>query len=305
MAGWLLLKTVPIIILGVILAEFIVSLGWVDRLSFLARPITRFSHLQDECGIIFLSAFASPTSANSMLANYYNKGVIEKKELFLAAMINTFPAILMHWRSMLPILLPLLGLAGLLYFLILVLVALVKTSLLMIVARLILKKRAASKTSIEKKKILPLKEAFCTALKNSNYTIKRIIMVIIPTLILSCLLIELGVFERLSHLLKGVILYFPIPSEGLGIVAAFLAHSNAAYTVAGSLLSAGELTQKGVVLSLLIGSVLSSVVMVFQYIMPYYIGIFGPKIGLQLVGISEIIRNGITIIFIFGLAIFW
>lgn len=62
--------TVPFIILGVVIAEFIVAMKLMDKFVFLARPITNFSHLREECGVSFITAFVSPLSANSMLAAF-------------------------------------------------------------------------------------------------------------------------------------------------------------------------------------------------------------------------------------------
>lgn len=307
-SGKLLLRTLPVIILGVILGEFLTSLKLVEKLSFLAKPITNFSHLRHECGITFITAFASPTAANSMLARYYDRGLIKKKELFLASMLNSFPAIVMHWKYMLPVLLPLLGRVGLLYFSLLVLVGLVQTGLLMIVSRLILKGGSEQEIAIALENDVSrpsLKEALKLSLKSSRNTIKKIVKVIIPSQIVTCILIELGVFEKIASSLSGITSYFPIPPEGLGIVAAQLGHSNAAYAVASGLLSSGEISEKGVVLSLLAGDVLSAIVVMFRYLMPYYVGIFGLRTGLELMCISVTIRNGIVVVFILVLALFW
>ncbi|HID93572.1 MAG TPA: nucleoside recognition protein, partial [bacterium (Candidatus Stahlbacteria)] len=84
--------SVPFMIAGVILAELIVALKFVDKIAFITKPITNFAHLSDECGTSFIAAFVSPASANSMLASFYNDGLIEKKELFIAAMMNSFPS---------------------------------------------------------------------------------------------------------------------------------------------------------------------------------------------------------------------
>ena len=110
--------TVPFMVFGVILAELIVALKFVDKIAVIARPLTNFAHLSDECGTgtSFIAAFVSPTSANSMLAAFYNDKIIKKKELFIASMMTSFPAIVMHWRPMLPILIPLLGVTGIIYY---------------------------------------------------------------------------------------------------------------------------------------------------------------------------------------------
>jgi len=81
-----LAKTIPFMVIGVIFAELIIALKVVDKIAFVARPITNFAHLRDECGASFLTAFASATSANAMLAAFYKDGLIEKRELFIASM---------------------------------------------------------------------------------------------------------------------------------------------------------------------------------------------------------------------------
>jgi len=103
-----LLKTGPSIIIGVVLAELLVSLGWFYKFDFLVRPITNYAHLRKECGVGFLTAFASTSSANASLKSMYDGGIIKEDELIIASVLNSFPAIVMHWRTLLPILVPLL-----------------------------------------------------------------------------------------------------------------------------------------------------------------------------------------------------
>jgi hypothetical protein len=305
LAGELLCRTLPFMILGVLVAELIVALGVVDKISFIARPITDFSHLRRECGASFLLAFGSPSAANAMLAQYRKKGFISKREMFLASIINSFPAILMHWRSMLPPLIPLLGIIGLAYFLILALTGLVKTALLMVASRFLLKNRDDCELALEERKRLPLNEAFKESWQVSKGTIKRMLLITVPTMFVVCILIKVGAFEALSAYLSGMSAYLPIPPSGLGIIAAQFGHSIAAYTVASGLLAAGEITGKEIILTLLVGSVLTSIVSMFRSTMPYYVGIFGLRTGLELMVLSSAIRNIIVIVFIVILALFW
>ena len=102
----LLSKTVPFMVIGVVFAEFIVALRVVDKIAYLARPISNFANLRDGCGASFMTAFISLTSANSILASFYNDKLIEKEALFIASMMTYFPAIVMHWRPMLSVLIP-------------------------------------------------------------------------------------------------------------------------------------------------------------------------------------------------------
>jgi len=292
-------------ILGVSAAELIGTLGYVKKISFVARPITSFSHLKYECGMSFIMAIGSLTAANAMLAQYREKGLISKKEMFLASMINSFPGILMHWQYMLPALIPLLGTVGIVYFLLIVLIGIIKTALLMVASRFLLPARPEPKLSLEKVTRPPLKEAFKQSLRSSRGILKRMVMITVPTMLIVSILIKAGVFDSLASYVSGVSAYLLVPVGGLGVIAAMFGHYIAAYTVASNLLAAGEITAKGVIISLLIGTVLTSIISMFRYQMPHYVGVFGLKTGFQLMLLSSAIRNAIIIVLIVILTIFW
>jgi len=305
LAADLLWRTLPYMILGVIAAELIVTLGFVSKLSFVARPITNFAHLKHECGMSFLVAFGSPTAANAMLAQNHERGLISKKEMFLASLLNSFPSVLMHWRSMLPPLIPLLGTVGLIYFLLFALAGLLKTLLIMLASRFLLPAKAATRLSVETKSRPPLKAAFVQSLKSSWKVSRRMIIITVPTMLAVSLLIELGIFDHLTKYMGGVTTYLPIPPSGLGVIASMFGHPVVAYTVASNLLEAGEISAKGIVLSLLIGGMFANMVFLLRSSIPNYMGIFGPKNGVMITVLSSIIWNAIIIFFIVMLAIFW
>jgi len=298
-----LLYVVPFIILGVVLAELIMALKFVNKIVWITKPITRFAHLRKECGATFLTAFASPAAANSMLMEFYNKKVIDKKELFISSLVNSFPAIVMHWKYMLPALVPLLGVTGLIYFGVLMAVGFIKTFIILIAGRVLLPKRNDD-SEIKKEKRPPIREAFKISLKNSNKTIIRILKLMVPITIIVFILIDIGVFDILAGYLSGVARYFPIPVEGIGVIAAQFANSIAAWTIAGNLLSESILTSKDVVLTLMVGNVLSSIVTIRSSI-PYYLGIFGAKLGMQILMISTLLRIAVMILMIVVLALWW
>ena len=136
-----LLKTGPAIVLGVILAELLVSLGWFYKFDFLVKPVTNYANLRKECGVGFLTAFASTSSANASLKSMYDEGIIKEDELIIASVLNSFPAIVMHWRSLLPILVPLLGTTGIVYVGLITLVGFVKTLIVLIAGHFLLEKK--------------------------------------------------------------------------------------------------------------------------------------------------------------------
>ncbi len=293
----LLANTLPFMILGVILAELIVALRIVDKIAFLANPIARFAHLRSECGASFMMAFISATSANAMLAEHYNKKLLGKTELFIACLMNSFPAIVMHWRYMLPALIPLLGVVGIIYFVILMLVGFMKTFVLMLAGKLLLPKRLCTVDNIITEKP-PLRAALKSSIQGSKGTIKKIVSTTVPMMFLTAFLIKAGTFDILTNYLSNESVHLPIPASGFGIIAAQFANNVAAYTIAGGLLSEGELSPKEIILTLLFGDVLTSITTSLRYYVPYYVGIFGPGIGMQIMFLATLIRTIIIILFI-------
>jgi hypothetical protein len=285
-------------ILGVFLAELIVALKMMEKVAFLARPITQFAHLRQECGASFMTAFLSPVSANSMLASYYDSNFINKTELFIASMMTSFPAIVMHWRSMLPVLIPLLGFTGVQYFCILMLVGLVQTLLIILSGRLLLQENNEILEDQIHSERPPMKDAVSMSLMTSTRTIKRIIFSTVPTTFVVFLLIGVGFLDVLTSHLSAIASYFPVPAEGLSIIVAQFANFLAAQTIAGNLLSQGILSSREIILALLVGDILSSILTIFRILMPYYVGIFGFKIGMQIMILATAIRTTLMLVII-------
>ncbi|WP_440945281.1 nucleoside recognition domain-containing protein [Methanosarcina sp. T3] len=284
-----LLKTGPSIILGVVLAELLVSLGWFYKFDFLVRPITNYAHLRKECGVGFLTAFASTSSANASLKSMYDGGIIKEDELIIASVLNSFPAIVMHWRTLLPILVPLLGTTGIIYVGLITLVGLVKTLIVLIAGHFLLEEKEVRFEDFEKKEPPALKTAFKESLGTSKKTIIRIFKVMIPVTVLVFVLTDLGVFDSLGSYLEPISEYLPVPVEGLPVIAALFASHLAAYTLASNLMEQGILSGIEVIIVLLVGNIVTSLGTLRIYI-PHYVGIFGPKIGMKTILISQTLR---------------
>jgi len=314
----LLSKSLPPIVLGLVLAELIVVLNAAERIAFIARPITRFSHLGDAAGASFMMAFFSAASANSMLAGYYDDRIIEKRELFVASLVNSFPATTMHWRSLLPVLIPLLGFTGLVYFGLLMLVGLLKTVLVMVAGRLLLEAKtessnigadglASDKGGAERssRDRMPMREALKLSFRAAKPKVVRVTKMTTGIMLLVSVLIEIGAFDALSLHMSGIQNILPLPAAGISIIAAQFAGYVAAYTVAGGLLAAGELSGKEVVVTLMIGNVITSITWAIRWLIPSHAGIFGPRIGTELVVFSTGLRDVIMLIVAFGVIVLW
>ncbi len=144
-----------------------------------------------------------------------------------------------------------------------------------------------------------------TSLQTSKPIIKRIVAITIPTTFIVFILLEIGVFDTLSDYLSGVSTYFPVPAESISIIAAHFASFVASATVASNLLMSGVLTGKEVIITLLVADVLSTIIVTVRWRVPHYFGIFGPRIGVQILALATAIRTGIMLVVIFALAIFW
>ncbi len=298
-------RTIPSIFLGIVLVNILENIGWTRRIGWLAKPFTKLGRLKDISGASFIVSFGSPSSGNAMLMQLFRDKKIDRKEMYIASLANTFPAALMHWRSMLPVLIPLLGLTGIIYFMTFVLIGFIKTIAVLIVGRFILKGNTEV-LHVEKQSYTKLKtpDLLKKSVKQSLPLMKRVVFITIPVTVLVFFLIDKGVFDWLSQHIKGVTRIFPIPVEGLSITAAYFGQTVAAYTIAGNMLAAGAISTKNIVLSLLLGQLLSSVISSFRYSAPYYIGIFGAKMGAELLVYSSGLRILFTILIFYVIYFF-
>lgn len=298
-----LLSVIPPTIIGIVLMELLIELGWVQKLVSVMAPFMRYGHLREEVGVSFLVSFGSPTAGNSMVAELNKKGIISNKETLISSLVTSFPATFVFVRDLTPVLIVLLGTTGLIYLCIVVGVGLIKTAISLALGRFLLppKKNTIAEQSIKTKK-------FSAALKSAIIYSWGPLRGIIPTMIVAAIivfqLIDTGFFNMLSAYLKDLPVLKSLPAQALPIIAAWFASNVGAYTIAGKLLTDGIMTSKEIVITLLIGRVLSSIVRL-RFTIPYYTGIFSPELGMQIMLLSTLMQEGLTIIVIAILAIFW
>ncbi len=298
-----LLLVIPATVAGIVLMELLIELGWVQRLGFVTAPFMRFGHLREEVGVSFLVSFGSPTAGNSMVAELNKKGLIDNKETLIASLVTSFPATFIFVRDLTPVLVILLGNTGLIYLGIVVGVGLLRTAISLAFGRFLLppKKTAIIEQSIKTKKF---RAALQSAILSSWAPLRGIIPTMIIAAIIVFQLIDIGFFDMLSAYLKDLPVLKSLPPPALPVIAAWFASNVGAYTIAGKLLADGIMTSKEIVITLLVGRVLSSIVRL-RFTIPYYTGIFSPKLGIQIMLLATLMQEGLTIIVIAILAVFW
>jgi hypothetical protein len=298
-----LISVIPATVLGIVLMELLIELGWVQKLGSLTAPFMRFGHLREEVGVSFLVSFGSPTAGNSMVAGLNKKGLIDDKETLIASLVNSFPATFIFVRDLLPVLLILLGTTGFIYLGIVVGVGFFRTAITLILGRFLLspKKPAVIDWHAEKKK-------FGAALRDALSTSWAPLRSIIPTMAVAAVivfqLIDIGFFDMISVYLKGFPALRYLPPESLPVIAAWFASNIGAYTIASKLLADGILSSRDIVIALLVGRVLSSLVRL-RFTIPYYTGIFSPKLGMQIMLLATLMQEGLTVIVIVLLVMLW
>ncbi|NJD52565.1 MAG: nucleoside recognition protein [Candidatus Methanoperedens sp.] len=298
-----LLSVIPATIAGIILMELLIEMGWVQRLGFITAPFMRFGHLREEIGVSFFVSFGSPTAGNSMVAQLNKKGLIDDKETLVSSLVTSFPATFIFVRDLTPVLLILLGTTGIIYLGIVVGVGLLRTAISLILGRFLLppKKSVIIQQGIKTKKF---RDALKSSILSSWVPLRRIIPTMIIAAIIVFQLIDIGFFDMLSAYLKGLPVLKSLPVQALPIIAAWFASNVGAYTIAGKLLADGVMTSKEIVITLLLGRVLSSIVRL-RFTVPYYTGIFSPKLGMQIMLLATLMQEGLTIIVITFLVVLW
>jgi hypothetical protein len=297
-----LIRLLLFISIGLLAGQVIENFGWTRQVAILARPFFRFSNLGNRCSAAFTTAFISGAAANAMLLDFYEDNKISKMQLFLSNYINHFPAFFLHLPTTVFIVLPLTGTAGALYFIITFLATLLRTICFLLFGRFYLKKHdikeekerdhtdpSSPKNKPENKKNLM---AIIKRIKSKlPVRITNIIIWVLPIYTIVFILNLNGFFDYLNKILSTYITVTIMPVESLSVVIlSFAAEFTSGFAAAGALMDAGVITVKQTVIALLFGNVLAFPIRALRHQLPRYMGIFSPKMGLQLLLSGQIFR---------------
>ncbi|MDL5502948.1 MAG: nucleoside recognition protein, partial [Candidatus Methanoperedens sp.] len=137
----------------------------------------------------------------------------------------------MHWRTLLPVFIPLLGMAGMIYLGILTAVGLLRTLVTLLIGRFLLSEKQYIPNNVIHQQ-RSFSKSLKMSVKKSEKTIYRIITMTIPVTILVFIMIDAVFFEVLAAFLKEHAVFVPVPGEALPIIAAQFTANIAAYTIA-------------------------------------------------------------------------
>ena len=282
-----LLRLMGFIVLGLVLGQIIEATGWTRHLSVVARPFFRFSNLGNRCSAAFTAAFLSGVTSNAMLLDFFKEKKISKAQLFLTNYVNQLPAFFLHLPTTFFIVIPLTGVAGVIYFTLTFLATLLRTMCFLVFGHFYLSNGSTV--------LLDKEGEESPGKKNKHETIFRriksrlpgriinIAVYVIPIYTLVFLLNRNGFFLFLNTALSRHLSIEFLPVESLSVVLlSFAAEFTSGFAAAGALMAAGVLTTKQTVLALLLGNITAFPIRALRHQLPRYMGIFSPKMGLQL-----------------------
>jgi len=285
-----LLRMTFLISLGLFAGQVIEGSGWTGRLSRIVRPLMRWGHLSDASGASFTTAFVSGTAAQAMLVGFYEEGTLTRREVILTSLMNGLPAYFLHLPTTFFIILPLAGQAGLLYLLLTLVASLLRTAGLVAYSRIVLPPRQLemAKQAAGRK---PWKKVFQETWQKFLKRLQRIMLLVVPVYLVVMLVSQLGFFTWLRLKLAGGITSAVVPVEAMSVVIfSLVAEFTSGFAAAGALLEAGTLAIRETVIALLLGNVVATPVRALRHQLPYYMGIFRPRLGVSLIALWQTLR---------------
>jgi len=291
--GHPLVRLLTFISIGLIVAGFIEAMNWTRKMSVVAAPMIRFGHLSDLTGAAFSMAFFSGVAANTMLSEAYEQGRLSKKELLLANMFNSLPAYFLHLPTTFFLTLPLIKGATFIYIGLTLGAALLRTLGIAVLSHFLLGPENLTGTHGQRQaEKISFRQAGKRTLARFTKRIRKIIRLTLPIYIVFFWLSQAGMFQLLEEFMADHLSFLSwLSPKAVSIIALQIAAEfSAGLVAAGALLQDGTMSYKEIVLTLLIGNVLSSPIRAVRHQFPYYAGIFKPRLAMQLIVFSQIFR---------------
>ncbi len=294
---------VPILIMifvGLFGTGVLIELGFMQKFSGLVRPLFKYTNLPDTCASSFMVALGSTVAANSMVVNFKEGGCINERETMLCALLNSTPAYVREIVTyQIPIVLPALGpVVGGFYVMVFILTAIVKVSAVIILSRIFLKKnRCMYEENISSKRV-SLKDAIKKSLKRNRKLFTKIAVIYLSMTTLVFILKERGAFEIFNVLPLAEL--FGIPPESIVPLTSYVASPILGISLLGPMISNNGISYIQAMIVLMLGSMFMLPVFSIRSLLPRYVSIFGPRIGIRIVafstGISILVRFCILLI---------
>jgi len=269
-----LLKLIlPVMFIGLIVANILFSLPQFGRISGLIARLTSFGNLKS--GLAIAAFLAHPVAALSMLAEMYRKRIIDEKEAVIANVVGMLPRSL---RVVILFLAPV-GFSALGFKVGLIYISLIIISRILVAMGCIV----IGRRQLEGGDLIPYNNnsKLGDSLYNALKQFFRITAMLTPTIFLVMLLFEAGFLDTFNGIAKPVLAVLGLPDSSLLIIATGIPSMIAGIGTAGSLLARGAIDEFSAVLSLLIASIFHSIIECLRNTLPINVSLFGKLLGMK------------------------
>ncbi|MGC9515709.1 nucleoside recognition protein [Methanocrinis sp.] len=290
---------------GLFGAGVLTELGLMRSLARIARPIFSFTRLPDACASAFVVSLGSAVAANGMVARFRDEGCLEEKEVVLCAVMNSIPVYVRElFTYQIPIVIPALGLVvGGFYALVFIITALVKISVVVVLSRLFLDEGSCRVPEKTQQGRVSLKEAVIRAFRRERRLFFKIAAIYITMTTLVFALRDREAFEAFSVLPLAEL--FGIPPESIVPLTTYVASPIVGISLLGPMIASDGISHIQAMIVLMLGSMFMLPFFAARSLLPRYIGLFGPRLGVGIVvfstGMSILVRFSILVILlVFG-----
>jgi hypothetical protein len=288
------LPVLATIFLGLFLAGLLLESGLLNSISSLSRPLVAHARLPEVCASSLVLSMGSTVAANGMIARFHEDELLERREVFLCAMINSIPAYVREiFTYQIPIVLPSLGLmAGGLYASVFMVTALVKVSVVILLGRMFFHKRSYNLDTTPPTARTSLLAASCRAVHGQSRLFLRISIVYMLMTLLIFSFSDAGFFQLPS--LGPLASMVDMPAEAILPLTTYVASPIMGITMLGPMIRGGGITELQAMVVLMLGSIFMLPIFALRSMVPNYTALFGSRLGLSVVcfstGISMLVR---------------
>jgi hypothetical protein len=286
------------IFLGLFLAGFLVEMGLLQPLSALSRPMVAVAHLPEVCATSFVVSLGSTIAANGMVARFRQDRLLERREVFLCALMNAIPAYIREiFTYQIPIVVPALGLvAGGLYALVFIVTGVVKVMVVIILGRIFFSSRTYGPVNSARPRGVSARAAAIKVLRGQARLFSRIAVLYLLMTFLIFFLRSRGFFEYFQVLpLAGL---FGLPPEVLVPLTTYVASPILGISLLGPMIHSGAISDLQALVVLMLGSMFMLPIFALRSMVPNYTALFGPRLGLSVVAFSTAISVLVRLTFL-------
>jgi hypothetical protein len=273
--------------LGLFGAGVLTEMGLLGGLTRISSPIFSFTRLPDACASAFVVSLGSAVAANGMVAKFRDEGRLEEKEVVLCAIMNSIPVYLRElFTYQIPIVIPALGLmVGGFYALVFIVTALFKILAVVIMSRLFLGKRVCSVPEGIQEERVSFLEAAKRSIRRERRLFLKIAALYVTMTAAVFALRDRGAFEAFGVLPLAEI--FGIPPESIVPLTTYVASPIVGISLLGPMIASNGISELQAMIVLMLGSMFMLPLFAARSLLPRYVGLFGPRLGVEIVALSS------------------